>query len=77
MRVKFSHANRKGVIVLALALSRLILISTYLRTVETDTQKEFLKSRRCQQIQGYLFCPPLFPEEFHEKFESLKQGSLR
>lgn len=41
--------------------------------VETDTQKEFLKSRHCQQIQGYLFSPPLFPEEFYEKFESLKR----
>ena len=33
MRVEVSHANRKRFIVLALALSRCILISTYFRTV--------------------------------------------
>ncbi len=35
--MRFSYANRKGVIVLALALSRFLLISAYFRTVEVST----------------------------------------
>jgi hypothetical protein len=38
--VRFSYANRKGFIVLALALSRFLLIYTYFRTVEIDFGNE-------------------------------------
>lgn len=32
--------------------------------VETPEQKEFLKQRRCDELQGYLFSRPLPPEKF-------------
>jgi diguanylate cyclase (GGDEF)-like protein/PAS domain S-box-containing protein len=32
--------------------------------VETETQREFLRSQACDAFQGYVFGPPLPPEEF-------------
>jgi EAL domain-containing protein (putative c-di-GMP-specific phosphodiesterase class I) len=32
--------------------------------VETETQREFLRAQACDAFQGYVFGPPLPPEEF-------------
>ena len=32
--------------------------------IETVPQMEFLKSLGCDQLQGYLFSPPITPEAF-------------
>jgi EAL domain-containing protein (putative c-di-GMP-specific phosphodiesterase class I) len=32
--------------------------------VETRAQLDFLRSLDCQEIQGYLFSPPVPPEKF-------------
>ena len=29
--------------------------------VETEQQREFLRARGCDEIQGYLFSPPVAP----------------
>lgn len=56
-----------------IALANNLNLNVIAEGVETDTQREFLKSRQCQQIQGYLFSPPLFPKEFAKKYGKMKQ----
>ncbi|WP_071392991.1 bifunctional diguanylate cyclase/phosphodiesterase [Bacillus tuaregi] len=56
-----------------IALANNLNLNVIAEGVETDIQKEFLQSSQCQQLQGYLFSPPLFPEEFSLKYESLKK----
>jgi EAL domain-containing protein (putative c-di-GMP-specific phosphodiesterase class I) len=34
--------------------------------VETQSQCDFLKSNNCDQVQGFLFCRPLPPDELFE-----------
>ena len=34
--------------------------------VETEEQLAFLRQHRCDEMQGYLFSPPVAPEEFRE-----------
>ncbi len=34
--------------------------------VETLEQREFLVERTCPEIQGFLYSPPVSPEEFCE-----------
>jgi diguanylate cyclase len=38
--------------------------------VETEDQMEFLRSRACDEIQGYYFSRPLSASAFAEKFRS-------
>ncbi|WP_394238396.1 EAL domain-containing protein [Niallia oryzisoli] len=56
-----------------IALANNLNLHVIAEGVETDTQKDFLKDRKCQQFQGYLFSPPLPPEEFSLKYGGLKQ----
>lgn len=41
--------------------------------VETLKQKEILYKENCQQVQGYLFSPPLKFEELIQQFEPIQQ----
>ena len=34
--------------------------------VETKEQMNFLKNSNCQEVQGYLYSPPILPKEFEE-----------
>ena len=37
--------------------------------VETEEQLAFLRDQRCDEMQGYLFSPPVPPEQFEELLE--------
>ncbi len=41
--------------------------------VETQEQLEYLKNLACDYIQGYLFSPPLPPDEFLKYYNSMKK----
>ena len=48
-------------------------LNTIAEGVETQDQLDFLKSKNCNQIQGYYFSPPVPEDEF---FTSLKNQSI-
>jgi len=48
----------------ALSLGRNLGLETNAEGVETDAQFEFLRSEGCDQVQGYLFSPPVPAHEF-------------
>jgi EAL domain-containing protein (putative c-di-GMP-specific phosphodiesterase class I) len=45
--------------------------------VETEEQLEFLRDQRCDEMQGYLFSPPVPPIRFEEILESSRTGGVR
>ncbi len=48
----------------AIVMGRSLNLSVLAEGVETEAQASFLRSRRCDAIQGYLFSRPLPPDEF-------------
>lgn len=43
--------------------------------VETERQWEFLKEQGCDQVQGFLFSPPVSAEEFAQFYYTGKQSA--
>jgi len=43
--------------------------------VETEEQRDFLRSIECDEIQGYLVSKPVPPDEFTHFLEPDAQGS--
>ena len=48
----------------AIVMARSLNLSVLAEGVETEAQASFLRGRRCDAMQGYLFSRPLPPEEF-------------
>jgi len=46
-----------------IAISRTLKLDLIAEGVETQEQKEFLLSKGCEKIQGYLYARPMPPEE--------------
>jgi diguanylate cyclase (GGDEF)-like protein/PAS domain S-box-containing protein len=44
--------------------------------VETEDQKNFLSSKGCFLMQGYMFSPPIRAEEFKEKYFTHKEENI-
>ncbi|NTV42955.1 MAG: bifunctional diguanylate cyclase/phosphodiesterase [Syntrophobacteraceae bacterium] len=49
-----------------IAMGRSLNLNVIAEGVETEEQLDFLKARGCNEIQGYLFSPPVPPERFEE-----------
>jgi diguanylate cyclase (GGDEF)-like protein len=56
------------------SMARKMGIKTVAEGVETEEQLEFLRSSGCDEAQGFLFSPPLPPEEFSELVKSRRTG---
>jgi diguanylate cyclase (GGDEF)-like protein/PAS domain S-box-containing protein len=48
----------------AIVMARSLNLSVLAEGVETEAQASFLRGRRCDSMQGYLFSRPLPPDEF-------------
>ena len=48
----------------AIVMARSLNLTVMAEGVETEAQARFLRSRRCDSMQGYLFSRPLLPEDF-------------
>jgi len=57
----------------AIVMARSLNLSVLAEGVETEAQANFLRGRRCDSMQGYLFSPALPPGEF----EQLLAGNKR
>jgi EAL domain-containing protein (putative c-di-GMP-specific phosphodiesterase class I) len=54
-----------------IAMAHNLKLKVVAEGVETEEQAEFLSRHGCQQYQGYLFKPPISPEEFGNLLQSL------
>lgn len=56
-----------------ISMARHLNLNVIAEGVETLNQKEVLREKQCQQVQGYLFSPPLTPEDLIQQFAYLQQ----
>jgi len=45
--------------------------------IETQSQYDFFKFNNCDQVQGFLFCRPLPPEELTELLRKNHRENLK
>ncbi len=50
------------------ALAHTMQLTVVAEGVETSEQMDFLKELNCDQVQGFLFSPPITPDELEERF---------
>ena len=55
-------------------LSRSLNLNTVAEGVETNEQLSFLQKSACDQYQGYLFSPPLPPDQLFEMLVPAKSA---
>ncbi|CAI6079890.1 EAL domain-containing protein [Cohnella sp. JJ-181] len=60
-----------------LTLAESLNMSVIAEGVETEEQLDVLKKERCRVIQGYLFCPPVPPEELEALLPRKEAGDSR
>lgn len=60
----------------AIVMARSLNLSVLAEGVETEAQASFLRSRRCDSMQGYLFSRPLPAAEFEQLLVSSKRLQL-
>jgi diguanylate cyclase (GGDEF)-like protein/PAS domain S-box-containing protein len=59
-----SSANDAGIVTAIIAMAHQLSFEVIAEGVETDDQLTFLRTHRCDQVQGYLASPPLTAERF-------------
>ena len=59
----FADTKSRALISAMIYLARSLNLNTVAEGVEMDTQLEFLQKGACDQYQGFLFSPPVPPEQ--------------
>ncbi|EPR43379.1 diguanylate cyclase/phosphodiesterase with PAS/PAC sensor(s) [Desulfovibrio sp. X2] len=56
--------NNASIVEAILSMARSLGLTVVAEGIETEDHRRFLRARGCDSYQGYLFSPPLPPEEF-------------
>jgi EAL domain-containing protein (putative c-di-GMP-specific phosphodiesterase class I) len=67
-----TDANDAAIVRAAIVMAHELKLNVIAEGVETRDQLEFLKRRKCDEIQGYLFSEPLTGEGFEALLQSGK-----
>jgi diguanylate cyclase (GGDEF)-like protein/PAS domain S-box-containing protein len=59
-----------------IAMAHSLKLTAVAEGVETEAQLEFLRAQKCDEMQGYLFSPPIPAAQFDELLESSKTLAL-
>ena len=59
-----------------IAMAHSLKLTAVAEGVETEAQLEFLREQKCDEMQGYLFSPPVPADSFEELLESSKTLDL-
>jgi EAL domain-containing protein (putative c-di-GMP-specific phosphodiesterase class I) len=60
-----------------IAMAHNLHLSVIAEGVETEMQLAFLREQRCDEMQGYLFSPPVEPERFEELLRKNRRPGAR
>src|SRR5215813_6716919 len=60
-----------------IAMAHSLKLTAVAEGVETEEQLEFLKDQRCDEMQGYLFSPPVPAARFEEILEKSRSRGVR
>ncbi len=69
-------SSAEAIIKAIIAMAHSLNMEVVAEGVETEEQMAFLKSLKCEKLQGYLFSPPVSAEAFRELLEQERKGSL-
>lgn len=58
------ETNAEGIVKAIIAMAHNLKIRVVAEGVETEEQKSFLQAHHCDEMQGYLFSPPVSEKEF-------------
>ena len=61
--------NGEEVVSAIINLAKNLNLNVIAEGVETNSQKSFLKDKRCDQMQGFLFSKAVTPEEVEKLFD--------
>ncbi len=62
--------NSREIVKAIIAMAHSLNMKVVAECVETPEQLEFLKEHRCDEVQGFLYSPPVSQQEFTEFFKS-------
>jgi diguanylate cyclase (GGDEF)-like protein len=68
--------NAEGIVKAIIAMAHSLKMKVVAEGVETEEQRNFLHLYNCNEMQGYLFSPPLSEQEFTKLLEKEKVISL-
>jgi len=74
VRRAVEDANAAAVVRTVLAMSHGLNIKVVAEGVETADQLRFLRRRRCDEAQGYLFARPISATEFPAAVEAIRRA---
>jgi diguanylate cyclase (GGDEF)-like protein/PAS domain S-box-containing protein len=66
------ESNDAAIAAAIIAMAHSLQLTVVAEGVETTAQLEFLRAQRCDEMQGYLFSPPLPAEDFERLLEAEK-----
>jgi diguanylate cyclase (GGDEF)-like protein/PAS domain S-box-containing protein len=67
--------DAKGIFEAIIVMAHVLGLTVIAEGVETEEQRDFLRSIECDEIQGYLVSKPVPPDEFTHFLEQDAQGS--
>jgi len=70
-----NDSNDTAIVLAIIAMARSLKLSVIAEGVETKEQANYLLSNGCHKMQGYLYSPPVCPEDFYA-FLSNRVGTL-
>jgi EAL domain-containing protein (putative c-di-GMP-specific phosphodiesterase class I) len=64
--------NSAEIVKAIISFAQILELKVVAEGVETDAQLAFLKEKGCDEIQGYIFSPPLSSKEFENLMKGLQ-----
>jgi len=71
------HSDHLAIVSSTIALAHSLDLKVVAEGVESEDQAKTLKSLQCEEIQGYLYSPPLPAEDFQQWLEQFSRNAGR
>jgi diguanylate cyclase (GGDEF)-like protein/PAS domain S-box-containing protein len=71
------NADDAAIVAAIVAMAHSMKLATVAEGVETEEQLEFLREQRCDEMQGYLFSPPVPAAKFDDLLETSRTRGIR